>query len=77
MDVGRSSFTKREFCQRNAISVAWFYKLRAQGKAPREMDVGRISVDAERDWIREREAEAAQVNKSPSFSRNSAPDQSG
>jgi hypothetical protein len=60
MDVGRSAFTKSEFCQRNAISRAFFYKLKKQGKGPREM-LGRITRDAELDWQREREAEAAQA----------------
>ena len=67
MDIGRSSFTKSEFCQRNAISIAFFYKLRRQGKGPREM-LGRITADAEKDWQREREAEAAQA-RPPSFSQ--------
>jgi hypothetical protein len=76
MDVGRSSFTKAEFCQRNAISIALFYKLRKQGRGPREM-LGRITADAEKDWQREREAEAAQA-KPPSFSQaTNSPDRSG
>jgi hypothetical protein len=62
--VGRSAYTKKEFCQRNAMSLAFFYKLRKAGKGPREM-LGRITVDAERDWQKEREAEihAGAVNK--------------
>ena len=38
-----------------------FYKLRRQGKAPREMSVGthiRISKESAADWRREREADA-------------------
>jgi hypothetical protein len=54
--VGRAAFTKREFCQRNAISLPFYYKLRKMGRGPREM-LGRITVDAERDWQKEREAE--------------------
>jgi hypothetical protein len=72
MDVGRSSFTKREFCERNGISIAYFYKLRAAGKGPREM-LGRITAEAERDWHRAREAEAqAKSPLIPQRARNSS-----
>jgi hypothetical protein len=57
-DVGRSAFRKKEFCERNGISLAYFYLLRSQGRGPREMSIGRVTLDAERDWQREREAEA-------------------
>jgi hypothetical protein len=63
MDVERSSLRKREFCARNGISIAYFYKLRSAGKGPRETDFGRITIDAERDWLKQREAAAAQANK--------------
>jgi hypothetical protein len=62
-----ASFTIKKFCQRNSISERQYYKLRSEGKAPRLMSTGRagvrISRNAERDWIadREREAEAARV----------------
>jgi hypothetical protein len=53
--------TVREFCARNNISVGLFYKLRADGKAPRMFYVGAkplITVAAEQEWLRERESEA-------------------
>ncbi len=58
VDPGRSAFTKSEFCARNGISKAFYYKLRAQGRGPREMDNGRITAEAEHAWHREREAAA-------------------
>lgn len=63
MDVARSAFTKTEFCARNSMSRSFFYKIRKQGRGPREM-LGRITADAEKDWQREREAEAAQSETS-------------
>jgi hypothetical protein len=58
----QSAFTITEFCRRNAISKAMFYKICAAGHGPRLMKVGthsRISVEAEADWKRAREAEVA------------------
>jgi hypothetical protein len=62
--ISRSAFTKSEFCRRNGISKSFFYKIRKQGRGPREM-LGRITAEAERDWQHEREAEAAakQINQ--------------
>ncbi|MCP9229999.1 helix-turn-helix domain-containing protein [Mesorhizobium sp. LMG 17147] len=47
-----------EVCQTVGITTPTYYKLRAQGLGPREMRFGaavRISAEALRDWIRERE----------------------
>jgi hypothetical protein len=55
----RVSLSIPEFCRRNSISKSLFYKLRRQGLGPRVMTVGErqlISVVAELDWQREREA---------------------
>jgi predicted DNA-binding transcriptional regulator AlpA len=44
-----------EFCSAHAISRAMFYKLRANGRAPRTMSVGSralISYEAAADWRR-------------------------
>jgi hypothetical protein len=46
-----------EFCKRNSISRAYFYKLKNQGKGPRMMATNRISDEAEVDWCRMMEAE--------------------
>ena len=51
-----------QFCQANGISRSLFYLLRKRGQGPREMAVGNrrlISDDAERDWQKAREADAA------------------
>jgi predicted DNA-binding transcriptional regulator AlpA len=56
------SFTIREWCQLRRMSRSKFYELDAEGKAPRTYNVGVkrvISPEADRDWIREREAEKA------------------
>ena len=46
------------FCARNGIGLTLYHKLKQQGRGPREMRLGRtirITLDAERDWQRERE----------------------
>jgi hypothetical protein len=48
-----------EFCHRHRISVPFYYKLRLQGLAPREMRVGKrvlVTHESAADWRREREA---------------------
>jgi hypothetical protein len=50
-----SCFTIAQFCERNHLSVAFYYKLRTTGCGPREMEVGRrrfVSVEAEAVWRR-------------------------
>jgi hypothetical protein len=52
--------TIEDFCERNRISEAMYFKLKRLGKAPREMKLGKkilITPEAETDWRREREAE--------------------
>ena len=49
------------FCKKNRISMAFYYKLKLQGKTPREMHLGRkrlISHEAARQWRIARETEA-------------------
>jgi hypothetical protein len=51
-----------QFCQRHRFSVPFYYKLRLQGLAPREMRVGKrvlITNESAADWRREREAASA------------------
>jgi hypothetical protein len=46
------------FCQSNGISLRTYFALKHQGKAPREMKVGKrilITPEAEADWRRARE----------------------
>ena len=59
--VARTSLTIQEFCERNHLSEAQYHTLRRAGKGPRTMKTGktrgvRISIEAEREWIAEREA---------------------
>ena len=66
--VGASAFTILEFCRRNAISRAFFYKMSKAGQGPQDMKIGshsRISAEAECDWKREREAVAATKQNRP------------
>lgn len=56
------SYTKAEWCARRRVSHTQFYKLLKAGKGPRIHRTGtrlHISSDADRDWVLEREAEAA------------------
>jgi hypothetical protein len=55
------SFTIAEWCQRRRISISMYYKLKAQGKAPATLPVGRhqtITSEADAVWARQRQAEA-------------------
>ena len=54
----QQAFSISEFCQRNGISLPLYHKLRAQGRGPKTMALGRairISIEAERAWRGERE----------------------
>jgi hypothetical protein len=56
------AFSTAEFCERNKISLSTFFKLQRENRGPRLMKIGhisRISIEAERDWRRAMEAEAA------------------
>jgi predicted DNA-binding transcriptional regulator AlpA len=53
--AGKACYSVDEFCSAHAISRAMFYKLRADGRAPRTMSVGSrtlISYEAAADWRR-------------------------
>jgi hypothetical protein len=58
----QDTFSIPEFCLRNGISSALFFKLARQGGGPRVMRVGRrtlITKEAAVAWRREREAASA------------------
>jgi len=59
-----ASFSIPEFCRRHRMSESQYHKLQREGRGPRVMTTGsmsvRISRSAEADWILEREAEAEQ-----------------
>ena len=59
LTAARASFNIQEFCKRHNISPMQFFRLRKQGRGPRVLQAGRqalrISLEAEQDWIRERE----------------------
>jgi hypothetical protein len=57
----QSAYTIIEFCRAERMSRGMFYKLQAQGKAPRIYYVGtspRISHEARIEWRQQLEAEA-------------------
>lgn len=54
-DESDLSLTIGKFCKRNNMSRGQYYKMRAQGLAPKEMHLGRkvlISIEAAREWRR-------------------------
>ena len=60
--TGKACYSVDEFCSAHAISRAMFYKLRANGRAPRTMAVGSrtlISYEAATEWRRACEGAAA------------------
>jgi hypothetical protein len=65
------------FCQSNAISESLYFKLKREGRGPREINLdGRIIItpEAEADWRREREAETqAKRQRAAESSRPVAP----
>ena len=59
------SYTVNEFCTAERMSRGMFYKLQAQGKAPRIYYIGnspRISHQARTEWRERLEAEVASNN---------------
>jgi hypothetical protein len=57
-----SSFTIAEWCQHRRISISFFYKMDAMGKAPATLRFGRrrmISAEADADWVAVNESTAA------------------
>ena len=55
------SFTIAEWCEYRRVSISMYYKLKAQGKAPATLPVGRhqtITAEADATWARECQAEA-------------------
>jgi hypothetical protein len=60
--VDLDSYSIEEFCRRHGISIPFYYKLRAQGLGPREMEKGArvlITKESAADWRREGVAETA------------------
>jgi hypothetical protein len=58
----QASYTINQWCERRQVSRAMFYKLEAQGLAPRTHNAGKkrlISEQSDADWVREREAASA------------------
>jgi hypothetical protein len=58
------SKTIPEFTAQHRFSRSHYFNLRKRGLGPREMRLGNrviISEEAEADWVREREAEAARA----------------
>jgi hypothetical protein len=54
-----AAYSISEFCESHRISESFYFKLKKQGRGPREMRVGDrvlISLEAAADWRRERES---------------------
>jgi hypothetical protein len=71
----QGSYTIKQFLTRHKLSESQYHALRRQGRAPRTMRTGsvgvRISGAAERDWVLEREREAAEAAANARPSRES------
>jgi hypothetical protein len=63
MEQFGGAFSITKFCRAHSLSKAQYFKLRKDGRGPREMLNGTrgklISSEAAADWRREREAEAS------------------
>ncbi len=67
------SFTIEQFCVRHSISRTLFRMMRARGEGPKVMRCGRavrISLEAERLWVEQRES--AQVESPVAEARSQA-----
>jgi hypothetical protein len=63
MKMAEQSYTVDEWCRLRKLSKSMFYKMLAQGLAPRTHNAGRkrlISPEADAAWMRQGEAEAAE-----------------
>ncbi|QIG46781.1 transcriptional regulator [Nordella sp. HKS 07] len=61
MDFQALAFTINEWCTARRFSRGMFYNLQKAGKGPRVHKVGDrtlISIEADREWLKQREAEA-------------------
>ena len=65
---GEDALSLPEFCRRNGISLALYYKLRLQGLMPAEMRIGArvlISREAAAKWRAERTADTLTTTTDP------------
>jgi hypothetical protein len=65
--VEKHSFSIFEWCHRRGFSRTYYYELQKKGKGPRVTMVAnrpRIDLEADRDWLRDQEAEAASDTES-------------
>src|SRR5262245_53391687 len=63
------------FCESNAISESTYYKLKRQGRGPREIEIDKrviITPEAQADWRREREAETVAKRRARDAAAQSA-----
>jgi hypothetical protein len=71
------SYTLKQFRTRHKLSESQYHKLRRQRRGPRVMSVGscgvRISREADRDWITERETEAVAAKEADSTQAKPSP----
>jgi hypothetical protein len=65
--VAFGAYSIASFCQAHALSEAMYFKMRAMGLGPDEMEIGRrkaISVEAAARWREQREEAARESSKS-------------
>ncbi len=64
--VELGAYTIETFCEAHGISTAMYFKLKAQGLGPDEMEVGRrrpISIEAAARWRAQREEAARESDQ--------------
>ena len=64
----RAGYTIDEFCERWGFKRSTWYTMERKGKAARTMDIGSrriITVEAEKEWSEQRQAEAADKAPDP------------
>ena len=72
----RLALSISEFCEAHGISVGMFYKMKKQGRTPREMKCGTrtlITFEAAADWRREQEACGRCKEPAPQPAKKSKP----
>ena len=71
-----NALTIEQFCERVGITKPTYFRLRAEGRGPREMrprgSLVRISTEAYRDWVRSMETEDSSAHRAKLKRRSDA-----
>lgn len=65
-------FSQEVFCFRQDISPGHYRKLKRENKGPREDADGKISLDAEADWMKARADEAERARRAEAAADDNA-----